>query len=58
MEEECQHENIEFEAGNHVPPFGWEISPGYYCIDCGVMVDDPHEPDPDLPHKIRQEGGW
>lgn len=60
--EDCPHERIEFDPGNHVPGFGWEIHPGYYCFDCGAMVDDPQpendEPDPDLLHKIRQEEGW
>lgn len=37
---ECQHENVEFDPGNHVPPYGWEIRPGLYCLDCGDMVDD------------------
>ena len=53
---DCTHENIEFEAGNHVPPFGWEIYPGYYCTDCGEMVDNP-EPDPDVAYKEKKEKG-
>lgn len=37
----CEHpaEEIEFEEGNHVPPYGWEIYPGWYC-SCGEMLDD------------------
>lgn len=51
--DECLHENVEFEEGNHVPPYGWEISPGYYCIDCGEMMEDdevdyPGAPGPDV----------
>ncbi len=55
----CQHENVEFEGGNYVPPFGWEIYPGYYCLDCGQMMSDEEvgvgEPDPDLEYKARKE---
>lgn len=56
----CSHpaESREFEAGNYVPPFGWEIHPGWYCGDCGEMLD-PEEiedgPDPDLLRKAEKE---
>jgi hypothetical protein len=36
---DCPHENREFEAGNYVPPYGWEIAPGVYCLDCGELLD-------------------
>lgn len=59
---DCKHENVEFEAGNHVPPFGWEIYPGYYCLDCGQMMDDDEVdypgapgPDPDTEYKEQKE---
>ena len=60
MADECPHENVEWEEGNYVPPYGWEISPGHYCIDCGEMVD-PDEAsystanDPDLDRKYELE---
>jgi hypothetical protein len=55
--DECPHDDVEFEPGNHVPPFGWEIHPGYYCTNCGEMVDrdEPDEPDPDLARNMRIE---
>lgn len=48
--DECKHDNVEWDPGNHVPPYGWEIYPGYYCHDCGQMVPDrePEERDHDL----------
>lgn len=59
MNDECKHENVEFEEGNYVPPYGWEISPGHYCLDCGEMVeydevDYPGAPGPD-PEELRDE---
>lgn len=43
---ECTHENVDYDPGNHVPPFGWEQYPGWFCEDCGEEVEAP-EPDPD-----------
>lgn len=55
--DECPHENVEWEDGNYVPPYGWEISPGHYCIDCGEMVDEPYSirNDPDFDRKYELE---
>lgn len=40
---ECKHpeESREWEEGNYVPPYGWEIYPGWYCLDCGEQMEDP-----------------
>lgn len=39
--DECSHENREFDEGNWVgSPYGWETYPGWYCLDCGEMLDD------------------
>lgn len=40
MTAECQHEDVEYEEGNYVAPYGWETYPGMYCMDCGEMVND------------------
>ena len=40
MSDECPHENTEYEHGNYIPPYGWEIYPGLYCLDCGEMLAD------------------
>lgn len=55
--DECPHENVEWEEGNYVPPYGWEISPGHYCIDCGEIVDAPYSihDDPDFDRKYELE---
>ena len=50
--QECQHENVEYDPGNYVPPFGWEQYPGMYCLDCGEAMEDdevdyPGAPGPD-----------
>lgn len=39
--DECQHpeESREWDEGNHVPPYGWEQYPGWYCLDCGEMLE-------------------
>lgn len=64
MEEEdveCLHplESLDFTSGNYVSPYGWETYPGWYCLDCGESVDDPHhelhEVDPDFEIKYEKE---
>lgn len=50
-EEECTHENVEWDPGNHVPPFGWEQYPGWFCEDCREEVDDPNNDD-DIPDPV------
>lgn len=53
---DCTHEEIEFDPGNHVPGYGWEIYPGHYCLDCGEQVEEPvYEPDPDLENDLAKE---
>lgn len=37
---ECAHEHIEFDEGNYVPQMGWELHPGFFCVDCGKEVED------------------
>lgn len=59
---ECQHpeKSREYDPGNWVPPYGWEQYPGWYCHDCGEMLEDDEvthrgEPDPDLARKYELE---
>lgn len=57
---ECGHpeDKREFESGNYVPMYGWEIYPGWYCMDCGEMLDIEEEgPDPDMARDIQKESG-
>jgi len=37
--EDCPHDNTEYDAGNYVPPFGWEQRPGVFCLDCGEEIE-------------------
>lgn len=58
--DECPHENRDYDEGNYVASYGWEIYPGWYCLDCGEMLDeeevDPdHGYDPDLARKYELE---
>ena len=60
LSDECPHENRDYDEGNYVAPYGWEIYPGWYCLDCGEMLDeeevDPdHGYDPDLARKYELE---
>ena len=56
---DCPHETVEWDPGNHVPPYGWEIYPGYYCMDCGESIDREgmEDVDPDLEWKYQKENG-
>lgn len=58
--DECPHENREFDEGNYVAPYEWETYPGWYCLDCGEMLDSGEEPynvftDPDYARKAELE---
>lgn len=57
--DECPHENRDYDEGNYVAPYGWETYPGWYCLDCGEMLEDgePYNPftDPDLARKAELE---
>lgn len=58
--DECLHENREYDQGNYVDPYGWETYPGWYCLDCGEMLDGDEEPysiftDPDYAWKAELE---
>lgn len=33
-EPDCTHPEVEYDEGNYVPPFGWELHPGWFCVDC------------------------
>lgn len=37
--EDCAHDNVEYDPGNYVPPFGWEQHPGMFCVDCGDEIE-------------------
>lgn len=41
----CEHppEDIEYDSGHMVPPYGWEIYPGWYCLKCGDQMTDARE---------------
>lgn len=59
--DECPHENQDYDEGNHIPPYGWETYPGWYCLDCGEMLDEEERNqyslsnDPDLARKHEME---
>lgn len=38
-EDDCPHENTEYDPGNYDPPFGWEQRPGVFCLDCGAEIE-------------------
>lgn len=38
-EVECEHRDVYFEAGNYIPPYGWETYPGWFCEDCGQEIE-------------------
>lgn len=59
---ECLHENRDYDPGDYVAPYGWDTYPGWYCADCGAMVDSdgesvPYNPftDGDLAYKEKLE---
>jgi|GEM_PF-6279678 len=57
---ECEHpiESREYDPGNYVPPFGWELYPGWFCMDCSEELDpDDFGPDPDLARDEKKEAG-
>lgn len=37
--EPCLHDAVEHEPGNHIPPYGWETQPGWYCTECGEVTE-------------------
>lgn len=55
VDPDCTHENKDYDPGNHVPPYGWEIYPGWYCTDCGEMLDIRDKPDMTPPGPSREE---
>ena len=40
LEEECEHNDREYQEGNYIAPFGWEQYPGWYCWDCEEMIPE------------------
>ena len=41
--DECSHPDVEYDPGNYVPPFGWELWPGWFCQDCGLEIEQDEE---------------
>ena len=42
-QDDCPHDNVSWDPGNYLPPFGWEQSPGMFCDDCGKEMEDPQD---------------
>lgn len=39
-QEDCPHDNVSWDPGNYLPPFGWEQPPGMFCDDCGEQMEE------------------
>jgi hypothetical protein len=39
-QDDCPHDNVSYDPGNYLPPFGWEQTPGMFCDDCGKEMEE------------------